>query len=224
MSRRTLPSGCSRWGPWWCFATRWRTLSPLQNCASVAFPAKRRNDSSATWHHESLWTAVADGFTVVLNPLPAELCRSTQALSARQPQPLRHLQPDRGSPPLHRKAKLDSCRARRQENDTGTNIVHASLSAAPRGSLEALTEPLPPASATDRVGSGEQRAKHHALMPIEVPQQHEEHVGARQNRAEEHAQERQQRRLTQNCAEHACVLKDTERQRSLQAWRVCTCT
>ena len=53
-----------------------------------------------------------------------------------------------------------------------------------------------------RVGGGEQRAKHHSRVPIEVPQ-HEDYVDAQQNRAEEHAQERQQQRLTQNCPEHA---------------------
>ena len=94
-------------------------------------------------------------------------CRSPQAFSARQPQPLRHLQSDRRSPSLHRKAKLDSCGARRQENNTSTFIVHASLPAAPQPG--ALTELLPPASATDGVEGGEQRAKHHPRVPIEVP-------------------------------------------------------
>ena len=60
---------------------------------------------------------------------------------AASPQPLRHLHPDRRSPSLHRKVFLVSCKARRQENDTNIFIVHASLSAAPRGSLASSCRP-----------------------------------------------------------------------------------
>ena len=49
------------------------TKRPLQNCASIAFPANRRNDSSATCRDELLWTALAYGGTDVLNPLPSQL-------------------------------------------------------------------------------------------------------------------------------------------------------
>mmetsp|Transcript_55806 Transcript_55806/g.141289 ORF Transcript_55806/g.141289 Transcript_55806/m.141289 type:complete len:279 (-) Transcript_55806:118-954(-) len=124
-------------------------------------------------------------------------------------------------------SKLDDCTGREAlgfegrpveecEEDDGAAVVHDALAADDRGQPRVRAELLHPGEHCDGVGGGEHRPEHHPRVPIEVLRQQVDHEDAHQQRAEEHAGECQDQRLTHHLAEHVEVCMEELRE---DQWR-----